>query len=111
MIQRRDHPLQPDEKELRNRIQELDKQLNSSTQYRGRLNELMSHVRLHKATSENKSSGKYSLDDSTLDQVKEFLNLQQGSITHLVNTIKACMDYSVKLDEGLREFGEKDPTL
>lgn len=97
--------MQPEEDELRKQVQELEKQLNSPTHFRGRLNELMSHARVHKTTLENRGLVKYSVDGSTLDQVKDFLNLQQGSITHLVDTVKSCLEYLQRMNEDFEKLG------
>lgn len=107
ILQKQGFPIQPEEEDLKVKIQQLEKELNSPTHYRGRLNELMSHVRLHKATVEKRGDVKYYIDPNAVEWVKQFFCHQQESMSHLVGTIKKCKELVERMEEENEELSEK----
>lgn len=96
--------LQPDEEVFKRKLEEMDSELNSPTQYKGRLNELLSQIRLHKSLGDMKQMPKYHLDSASLVPVKEFLFIQQESVKHLVATTKRDENCVKEMAEALVKY-------
>lgn len=95
--------LQPEEELLKKNIEDMDSELNSPTQYKGRLNELLSQIRLHKSTHDSRPTSRYNIDSTSLAPVKEFLTIQQQSVKHLVETIKSDQDCVKEMTESINK--------
>lgn len=102
VLQRAGYPLQGDEEAVKKQLEQLEKEINSPTNFRGRLNELISQLRLVMAL-EAKNKGIHSVEGTTLEQVKEFLVAQQSSIKHLVDTLHTSIEYAQGMKCELRE--------
>jgi len=100
--------VQPDEEVLKKKLEELSSDLNSPTQFKGRLNELLSQIRLHKSTADPRSSCKYSIDPCALPAVKEFLSIEQESVKHLVATTRSDLETLKEMMEGVIKLTSKN---
>ena len=88
MYRKQGMTIQAEEEQLKEQLEKLNEELNSPTQFKGRLNELLSQIRLRKAENEMRGSTRYTLEPTELAEIKEFLTMQQDSIKHLVDTTK-----------------------
>jgi nuclear pore complex protein Nup54 len=102
--------LQPEEEILKKKLEEMDSELNSPTQYKGRLNELLSQIRLHKSSLDGRPIPRYNIDPSSLIPVKEFLFIQQESVKHLVATIKSDEETVKEMGASINKMLSKVPT-
>ena len=69
-------------------LENMNSEMNSPTQFKGRLNELLSQIRLHKSSNDNRTM-RYSVENSAISQIKEFLSVQQESLKFLIETSKS----------------------
>ncbi|TRY62779.1 hypothetical protein TCAL_13128 [Tigriopus californicus] len=85
--------IQPEEERLRIQLEALQSEISAPTQFKGRLNELLSQVRLRSQSSNSFQSGSQtpqgagSMDPFLLQDVKQVLKQQQDAIQALVKLI------------------------
>jgi nuclear pore complex protein Nup54 len=97
----------PEEEALKKKLEEITTDLNSPTQFKGRLNELLSQIRLHKSYTDPRTTTKYNVDATALGPVKEFLSIQQESVKHLVSTTKTDLETLKEMMDGLTNITSK----
>jgi len=73
---------------LRGQLEALQAELATPTQFKGRLNELLSQVRLQSQTAVLGGGEKYTLDQYAVNDIKSVLRDQQDGIQALVKCIK-----------------------
>jgi len=77
-----------EEEQLRGQLEGLAGELATPTQFKGRLNELLSQVRLQSQTSVLAGGEKYTLDQYAVQDIKSVLKDQQEGIQALVQCVK-----------------------
>lgn len=82
------YTIQADEEQLRVMLEAIQAQLNAPTQFKGRLNELMSQIRLQSQTGSSRCDTTYQMDESVQQEVQQHLKQQQEGIQLLINIIK-----------------------
>jgi len=78
-----------DEEVLEKRVEYLTEQMNSPTEFKGRLRELLSQIRLHQYTG---PTVKYTIDEASLHEIKDFLVTTQLGLKSLIQTVKSDME-------------------
>jgi len=76
------------EEQLRSQLEGLAGELATPTQFKGRLNELLSQVRLQSQTNVLAGGEKYTLDQYAVQDIKSVLKDQQEGIQALVQCVK-----------------------
>jgi nuclear pore complex protein Nup54 len=82
---KRGFPIQTEEETLRAKLEQIQSELNAPTKFKGCLNELMCRVRQFQG---QRSISSYSLDESTLNEIKRHLKQEQDGIGHLLAIVK-----------------------
>jgi len=77
-----------EEEQLRGQLEGLAGELATPTQFKGRLNELLSQVRLQSQASVLAGGEKYTLDQYAVEDIKTVLKDQQNGIQALVQCVK-----------------------
>ncbi|XP_061419770.1 LOW QUALITY PROTEIN: nucleoporin p54 [Lethenteron reissneri] len=95
--------IQSDEEQLRVTLESLQGDLNAPTQYKGRLNELMSQVRMQSHCGVARSDDKYSVEPGLLMEIKQHLRQQQEGLSHLISIIRDDMDDLKTIERGLSD--------
>lgn len=80
--------IQMEEEKLRIQLEALQSQLSAPTQFKGRLNELLSQVRLQSQLNGLGSGETNSLDTFAKDDIKTLLKQQHHGIQSLISTMK-----------------------
>ncbi|XP_073941657.1 nuclear pore complex protein Nup54 [Choristoneura fumiferana] len=93
--------LSPEEEAVRARLHELASTLTSPPLYSGRLNELLSAVRLQRSAIAGGSHERYQLDPGAQEDLKQFLTLQQRGMAHLLDTTRKDLDALNTIAEGM----------
>jgi nuclear pore complex protein Nup54 len=89
LLRARGVPTQPDEDMWRQRLLSLQAELQKPNQFKGRLNELASRVRMHQETYASAMSvDKEVLSEQDSNQVAQFLAEQRRGLSHLTDVIK-----------------------
>ncbi|XP_068089393.1 nucleoporin p54 [Hyperolius riggenbachi] len=95
--------IQAEEELLRVQLDTIQSELNAPTQFKGRLNELMSQIRLQNHFGAVRSEDKYYVDSDFLREIKQHLKQQQDGLSHLISIIKDDLDDIKLIEQGLSE--------
>uniref|UniRef100_G3MKP0 Nucleoporin Nup54 alpha-helical domain-containing protein n=1 Tax=Amblyomma maculatum TaxID=34609 RepID=G3MKP0_AMBMU len=96
--------IQPEEEELRTMLESNLAELSAPTQFRGRLNEMMSQIKLqNNQMTCSDTTIHCSLDPSLQVQLKEHLANQQKGINKLIMVLKSDMEELKKLEASVLE--------
>uniref|UniRef100_A0A1E1X6A9 Putative nucleoporin p54 n=1 Tax=Amblyomma aureolatum TaxID=187763 RepID=A0A1E1X6A9_9ACAR len=96
--------IQPEEEQLRTMLESNLAELSAPTQFRGRLNELMSQIKLqNNQMTFSDTTIHCSLDPNFQSQLKEHLANQQKGIDELVKVLKSDMEELKKMASSLQE--------
>jgi len=82
------HAIQVEEETLKVQLEQQQGELNHPTQFKGRLNEMMSQMRMQMQMSSGRSEQSYQVDAETQVEIKQILKQQQEGLQHLINIIK-----------------------
>ncbi|XP_041915989.1 nucleoporin p54 isoform X1 [Alosa sapidissima] len=103
-IQRKSgYAIQVDEEHLRVQLDTIQSELNAPTQFKGRLNELMSQIRMQNHFGAVRSEERYSVDADLLREIKQHLKQQQEGLSHLIGVIKDDMEDIKLIEHGLHD--------
>uniref|UniRef100_M3XJ92 54 kDa nucleoporin n=2 Tax=Latimeria chalumnae TaxID=7897 RepID=M3XJ92_LATCH len=103
-IQRKSgYAIQADEEQLRVQLDTIQCELNAPTQFKGRLNELMSQIRMQNHFGAVRSEERYSIDADLLQEIKQHLKQQQDGLSHLIGVIKNDLEDIKLVEQGLNE--------
>lgn len=96
------YAIQADEELLRAQLEAIVAELNSPTQLKGRLNEIMSQMRMQNlaGTTVRPEVG-YQIDHNVQQEIKQHLKQQQDGIMHLVSVIKEDLEDLKLVEQGL----------
>ncbi|KAF7661121.1 hypothetical protein LDENG_00268600 [Lucifuga dentata] len=105
-IQRKSgYAIQVDEEHLRVQLDTIQSELNAPTQFKGRLNELMSQIRMQNHFGAVRSEERYSVDADLLREIRQHLKQQQDGLSHLISVIKDDMEDIKLIEHGLTDSG------
>ncbi|CAG5135324.1 unnamed protein product [Candidula unifasciata] len=80
--------IQAEEETLKVQLEQLQAELNHPTQFKGRLNELMSQMRMQTQMSSGRTDSTYQMDSETQAEIRLILKQQQDGLQHLIEIIK-----------------------
>ncbi|CAN8005922.1 unnamed protein product [Ixodes hexagonus] len=96
--------IQPEEEQLRTILESILAELSAPTQFKGRLNELMSQIKMQNNQMTCASAPlSCSLDPGFVEQLKEHLKNQQCGISQLVKLLKADMEDLKAVESSLQQ--------
>ncbi|EHB05835.1 Nucleoporin p54, partial [Heterocephalus glaber] len=104
-IQRKSgYAIQADGEQLRVQLDTIQCELNAPTQFKGRLNELISQIRMQNHFGAVKSEERYYMDADLLHEIKQHLKQQQEGLSHfLISIIKDDLEVIKLVEHGLNE--------
>ncbi|XP_042567481.1 nuclear pore complex protein Nup54-like, partial [Cyprinus carpio] len=97
------YAIQLDEEHLRVQLETIQSELNAPTQFKGRLNELMSQIRMQNHFGAVHSEERYRVDADLLREIKQHLKHQQQGLCHLISVIKDDLDDIKTIEDGLHD--------
>ncbi|XP_074650289.1 nucleoporin p54-like [Tubulanus polymorphus] len=95
--------IQADEEQLRVMLEAIQAELNAPTQFKGRLNELMSQIRMQNQMHAIRPESSYQIDGEYLSEIKQHLSMQQEGLQHLIGIIKDDARDIITIENGLSE--------
>ncbi|XP_061148450.1 nucleoporin p54 isoform X2 [Syngnathus typhle] len=99
------YALQVDEDHLRLQLDTIQSELNAPTQFKGRLNELMSQIRMQNHSGAVRSEERYNVDADLLREIRQHLKQQQDGLSHLISVIKDDLEDITLIEHGLSDSG------
>uniref|UniRef100_A0A8C2D0J4 54 kDa nucleoporin n=1 Tax=Cyprinus carpio TaxID=7962 RepID=A0A8C2D0J4_CYPCA len=97
------YAIQLDEEHLRVQLETIQSELNAPTQFKGRLNGLMSQIRMQNHFGAVRSEERYRVDADLLREIKQHLKHQQQGLCHLISVIKDDLDDIKTIEDGLHD--------
>ncbi|XP_077594112.1 nucleoporin p54 isoform X3 [Stigmatopora nigra] len=111
-IQRKSgYAIQVDEEHLRVQLDTIQSELNAPTQFKGRLNELMSQIRMQNHFGAVRAEERYSVDTDLLREIRQHLKQQQDGLSHLISVIKDDLEDMKLIEHGLSDGGHGRGTI
>lgn len=95
--------IQAEEEHLRVQLDTIQSELNAPTQFKGRLNELMSQIRMQNHFGAVRSEENYYVDSDLLREIKQHLKQQQEGLSHLIGIIKDDLEDIKLIEQGLSD--------
>jgi len=86
------YAIEPEEEQLRIQLESIQSELNTPMQYKGRLNELMSQIRLQSQINPAYNNSSFIMDDTTKLEIKQHLMQQHCGLMELISIIKDDVD-------------------
>ncbi|KAM4708414.1 nucleoporin p54 isoform 1-T1 [Discoglossus pictus] len=103
-IQRKSgYAIQAEEEHLRVQLDTIQCELNAPTQFKGRLNELMSQIRMQNHFGAVRSEEKYYVEADLLREIKQHLKQQQEGLSHLTGIIRDDLEDIKLIEQGLND--------
>ncbi|KAL5460493.1 hypothetical protein EMCRGX_G033944 [Ephydatia muelleri] len=103
ILRRSGYSIQPDEEQLRVRLENIQGELDAPLKFKGRLNELMSVLRMQLLVPGARAEGKYAIDPLVFEDIKQHLQQQQGALAQLVKVIKEDTEDLNCVEEGFHQ--------
>ncbi|XP_021324436.1 nucleoporin p54 isoform X5 [Danio rerio] len=97
------YAVQLDEEHLRVQLETIQSELNAPTQFKGRLNELMSQIRMQNHFGAVRAEERYRVDADLLREIRQHLKHQQEGLSHLISVIKDDLDDIKTIEDGLHD--------
>ncbi|KAF4099065.1 nucleoporin p54 isoform X2 [Onychostoma macrolepis] len=97
------YAIQLDEEHLRVQLETIQSELNAPTQFKGRLNELMSQIRMQNHFGAVRSEERYRVDADLLREIRQHLKHQQEGLSHLISVIKDDLDDIKTIEDELHD--------
>uniref|UniRef100_T1J213 Nucleoporin Nup54 alpha-helical domain-containing protein n=1 Tax=Strigamia maritima TaxID=126957 RepID=T1J213_STRMM len=99
--------VQADEEQLREQLEGILADLSAPTQFKGRLNELTSQIRMHNQQTLIRVEERYMVDVNLQNDIKQFLKQQQQGLMHLVDVVRSDLDDLRLIESGIKESGHR----
>ncbi|XP_045480908.1 nucleoporin p54-like isoform X1 [Harmonia axyridis] len=94
--------IQPEEELLKGRLETLNAHLNTPTQFKGQLIELMSCIKTV-GNIGRQYNEHYNIDPQVQEDIKQFLQMEQTGISHLINIINTDLQALKIISEGMNQ--------
>lgn len=100
------YAIQPEEELLSTQLESIAAELNAPTQFKGRLNELMSQIRMQNHACITRSDVGFQITDEVQQEIKQHLNRQQEGISHLVQILREDLADLKVLEQSVAEVSK-----
>lgn len=103
------YSIQPEEEMLKGRLETLNAHLTNPTQFKGQLHEILAHIRTVNNIGPHSES--YKIDPQVQEDIKQFLQMEQTGISHLVAIINNDLQALKIITEGMNQMLKTRPTF
>ncbi|XP_055387489.1 probable nucleoporin Nup54 [Condylostylus longicornis] len=97
-------PLSPEEEILRGKLENMQSLVSAPTQFKGRLSELLSQMRMQRNQYTIGANKEYTLDRDSEDEMKAFLTMQQNAMKLLIDTVNKDLKALNIITEGMNQL-------
>ncbi|XP_011868731.1 PREDICTED: probable nucleoporin Nup54 [Vollenhovia emeryi] len=95
--------LQPAEEGLTRRFEAMHSQISAPTQYKGRISEMLSQLRMRRHI-DIQNQERYTMDPIAQDDIKTYLSMEQQGMAQLISTINADLESLKIIKDGMSEL-------
>ncbi|KAH8370582.1 hypothetical protein KR093_004254 [Drosophila rubida] len=96
--------LTPEEEALRTKLQNMQAVVSAPTQFKGRLSELLSQIRMQRNQFASNGCNDYTVDKNAEDEMKTILTMQQRAMEFLKETVNKDLEALDIIIKGLPEL-------
>ncbi|CAE1242890.1 NUP54 [Acanthosepion pharaonis] len=96
--------MQDTEEQFRAQLEALQSELNHPTQFKGRLNELLSQIRMQNHMTASRADTNYQMEPLMEEEIRELLKQQQTGIHHIIQLMKDDSADLCLIEEGLADI-------
>lgn len=96
--------LTPEEEALRTKLQNMQAVVSAPTQFKGRLSELLSQIRMQRNQFASNNIAEYAIDKNAEDEMKTILTMQQRAMEVLKETVNKDLEALNIIIKGLPEL-------
>lgn len=96
--------LSPEEEALRSKLENMQALVSAPTQFKGRLSELLSQMRMQRNQWSTTSGNEYTLDKDSSEEMKAFLTMQQKAMEFLIETVNNDVKALKIISEGMGQL-------
>ncbi|KAH8299916.1 hypothetical protein KR044_007383 [Drosophila immigrans] len=96
--------LTPEEEALRTKLQNMQAVVSAPTQFKGRLSELLSQIRMQRNQFASNGCNDYTIDKNAKDEMKTILTMQQRAMEFLRDTVNKDLEALDIIIKGLPEL-------
>uniref|UniRef100_A0A182WB09 Nucleoporin Nup54 alpha-helical domain-containing protein n=1 Tax=Anopheles minimus TaxID=112268 RepID=A0A182WB09_9DIPT len=97
--------LSPEEEAIRTKLENMHALVSTPTQFRGRLSELLSQMRMQRNQwAHGNFLNEYTLDKDATHEMQSFLTMQQKAVAFLIDTIHKDMKTLKTISEGMTQL-------
>jgi len=96
--------LTPEEEAMRTKLQNMQAVVSAPTQFKGRLSELLSQMRMQRNQFAVNGGAEYAIDKEAEDEMKTFLTMQQRAMEVLSETVNKDLKALDVIIKGLPEL-------
>lgn len=98
--------LSPEEEMLRSKLENMQALVSAPTQFKGRLSELLSQMRMQQNqwTAASGGGNEYALDRDSSEEMMAFLSMQQRAMQLLIETVNEDMKALNVISTGMTEI-------
>ncbi|XP_043469732.1 nuclear pore complex protein Nup54-like [Leptopilina heterotoma] len=95
--------LQPEEEVLTNRFESMHSQISAPTQFKGRISEMLSQLRMRRHV-DSQTQERYAMDPIAQDDIKTYLSMEQQGMEQLIATINTDVECLKIIKDGMSEL-------
>jgi nuclear pore complex protein Nup54 len=102
--------LSPEEEIIRNKLENMQALVSAPTQFKGRLSELLSQMRMQRNQwAHVGATAEYTLDKDSSEEMKSFLGMQQRAMNFLIETVNRDLKDLAIIREGMQRMTPEYP--
>ncbi|GAB1860914.1 Probable nucleoporin Nup54 [Camponotus japonicus] len=95
--------LQPEEEVLTRRFEAMHSQISAPTQYKGRISEMLSQLRMRRHI-DIQNQERYTMDPIAQDDIKAYLSMEQQGMAQLIATINTDLESLKIIKDGMSDL-------
>ncbi|KAK0092784.1 hypothetical protein PV326_000609 [Microctonus aethiopoides] len=95
--------LQPEEEILTNRFEAMHSQISAPTQFKGRISEMLSQLRMRRHV-DMQNQERYTMDPIAQDDIKAYLSMEQQGMAQLIDTINTDLESLKLIKSGMADL-------
>lgn len=96
--------LSPEEEISRSKLENMQALISAPTQFKGRLSELLSQMRMQRNQWSSGGSNEYILDKDSTEEMKIFLSMQQKAMTYSIETANKDLNALKIIIDGMKQL-------
>lgn len=96
--------LTTDEENIKTKLENMHALVSAPTQFKGKLSELLSQMRMQRSQWTSGGTNEYTLDKDSSDEMKNFLTMQQRAVELLIETVNKDLKDLKIISDGMSQI-------